>query len=139
MLAVFIVVGIGVVALSPETAQARPGALASIRPRVAVHRAVNVGSTERGGRRLPYLHVYRILIKMAEAFFSSLWWIRELCGGADIYAGRYRGATREGGAAAPKTAGSRTRAVARSSTATVASAAFFLTDSTPFFALAFVS
>ena len=46
--------------------------------------------TERGGRRLPYLLVCRILSKMAEAFFSSLWRIRELYGGADIYAGRYR-------------------------------------------------
>jgi hypothetical protein len=36
MLAVFIVVGIGVIALSPETAQARPVSLTSMRPLMAV-------------------------------------------------------------------------------------------------------
>jgi hypothetical protein len=37
-----------------------------------------------GGGRLPCLQVCRILIKMAEPFFSSLWRIRELDGSAGL-------------------------------------------------------
>ena len=42
-----------------------------------------------GGRRCFYLRLRRILIKMAEAFFSSSWRILELDGCADLdrYAG----------------------------------------------------
>lgn len=38
-----------------------------------------------GGTRLLYLQVYRILIKMADAYFSSSWRIREPHGGTAIY------------------------------------------------------
>jgi hypothetical protein len=38
-----------------------------------------------GGSRLPYLHVCRILIKMADAFFSSSWRIREPFGCARLW------------------------------------------------------
>jgi hypothetical protein len=39
-----------------------------------------------GGSRLPYLHVCRILIKMADAFFSSSWRIREPFGCSGLFA-----------------------------------------------------
>ena len=37
-----------------------------------------------GGCRLPHLQVCRILIKMADGFFSSLWRIREPYGCAEL-------------------------------------------------------
>ena len=40
----------------------------------------------RGGGRLPYLHVCRILIKMADTFFSTSWRIREPHSGAALCA-----------------------------------------------------
>jgi hypothetical protein len=43
-----------------------------------------------GGSRLPYLLVCRILTKMADPFFSSLWRIRQPYGCTNIHQDRVR-------------------------------------------------